>query len=503
MNIFDQERKDDLEDLILATPLVSIASQVFPAQENTQIFNKNLKSLASFNDEDLYYVQSILVTSSWNKNDDIFDKEEIWAARNTPEDKPTNLEHDENTIIGHIVSNWSITDDGILIDNNTPIENLPERFHIVTGSVIYKAYTNPELKERTSRLIAEIENGTKYVSMECMFKGFDYGLINESTGEYKVLSRSDETSFLTKYLRSYGGSGKYDNYKIGRVLRNITFSGKGYVDKPANPDSIIFNRDNFTELSKIKNANKCFSGVSEIVNNTTEVNNMNLETEVAELKDKVQAMTDCTSATKEAFAQVVELKDKIVALETELLSKNTELDQSKSAYQDLLDVTEAAKKVMQEDMMKKEEDMKKTKADLDSALETVAVYKTKEAEMFKKEKKMKRMASLIEKGLDQESALSAVNQLESLEDSAFDAVAELVASAAKKSAMMVKTPVKKVKSTEESVAEESLESVEPDSEIDLSAGNDTSTLEDTVTTTRAALVDFVCARLGKKLNKGE
>jgi len=335
-----------------------------------------------------------------------------------------------------------------------------------------------------------------------MFKGFDYGLINEATGEYKILSRSNQTSFLTKYLRSYGGTGKYDNYKIGRVLRNITFSGKGYVDKPANPDSIIFNRDNFVNLPKIKNADKCFSGVSEIVNNTTEVNNMNLETEVAELKDKVQAMTDCASATKEAFAQVVELKDKIVALETELLSKTTELDQSKAVYQELLDQTEAAKKVMQEEMTKKEEDMKKTKADLDSALETVAVYKKQEAEMVKKEKKMKRMASLIEKGLDQETALSAVDQFESLEDSAFDAVAELVASAAKKSAMMVETP-KKVKSTEENIAEEALESVEPDTEIDLSAGNDTSTLEDEVNTTRAALVDFVCARLGKKLNKGE
>ena len=63
MNIFDQEKSDDLEDLILATPLVSIASQVFPAQ-NQNAFNKNLKSLASYDDEDLYYVQSILVTSS-------------------------------------------------------------------------------------------------------------------------------------------------------------------------------------------------------------------------------------------------------------------------------------------------------------------------------------------------------------------------------------------------------------------------------------------------------
>jgi hypothetical protein len=47
----------------------------------------------SENDDDLYRVYSILVTSSWNKNDDIFSPEEVWAARDTPVFKPTNLEH--------------------------------------------------------------------------------------------------------------------------------------------------------------------------------------------------------------------------------------------------------------------------------------------------------------------------------------------------------------------------------------------------------------------------
>ena len=35
---------------------------------------------------------------------------------------------------------------------------------------------------------------------------------------------------------------------IGRLLRNITFCGKGYVKKPANPDSIIFSET--TDFSK-------------------------------------------------------------------------------------------------------------------------------------------------------------------------------------------------------------------------------------------------------------
>jgi hypothetical protein len=503
MKIFAQEKQDDLEDLILATPMVTIASQVVPVdnKQTTKAFTKSLKSLASYDDEDLYYVQSILVTSSWNKNDDIFAKEEVWAAKNTPEDKPTNLEHDENTIIGHIVSNWSITDDGILIDEDTPLENLPDRFHIVTGSVIYKAYTNPDLKERTSRLIAEIENGLKYVSMECIFKGFDYGLINESTGEYKILARSDDTAFLTKHLRAYGGSGKYENHKVGRVLRNITFSGKGYVDKPANPDSIIFSKDNFLALSNTKNVNKTFSGVSESIQNPMEANNMSLDKEVAELREKVEAMNDCASATKEAYAQLVEIKERVVALEAELQSKNEEISQSKLAFEELVAQTEAAKKMTEEEMMKKEEEMKKAKSELDAALEAVAAYKGKEEEMMKKEKKMKRMASLLEKGLDQEVASSAVDQFESLDDSAFEAMVNLVASAAKK--VMMEEKAKKTKSTEEQDVEEALESVEPSNEIDLSAGSDTTVVEENLNTTRAALVDFVCARLGKKLNKGE
>ena len=40
MIIYAQEKKDDLADLILATPLVSIASIVEPV-ENKKIFNKN------------------------------------------------------------------------------------------------------------------------------------------------------------------------------------------------------------------------------------------------------------------------------------------------------------------------------------------------------------------------------------------------------------------------------------------------------------------------------
>jgi chromosome segregation ATPase len=331
-----------------------------------------------------------------------------------------------------------------------------------------------------------------------MFKGFDYGLIDETTGKFQILTRSNNTSFLTKHLRAYGGNGQYENHKIGRVLRNITFSGKGYVDKPANPDSIIFSKNNFMDFDKIKKTENDLLGVSEISTNSTEINNMNLDKEVEDLKEKVQAMTNCAEATKETYAQISELKDKIVALENTIQTKDNEIVSAQTAYNELVALTEAAKKMTEEEMMKKEEEMKKAKSELDTALEAVAVYKNKEEEMMKKEKKMKRMASLLEKGLDQESASSAVEKFESLEDEAFDSMAELVTNAAKKmnkGMMMMKKP-----KASENEAEEALDSVEPTEELDLSAGTDAN---DSINSTRAALVDFVCARLGKKLNKGE
>jgi hypothetical protein len=126
------------------------------------------------------------------------------------------------------------------------------KYHVLTASVIYTGFTDPELRERTSDLIQEIEAGTKYVSMECFFNGFDYGLQDKSTGELKLLPREEATAYLTKHLRAYGGSGEFENHKIGRVLRNITFSGKGFVDKPANPESIIFQKENFKFLENQK-----------------------------------------------------------------------------------------------------------------------------------------------------------------------------------------------------------------------------------------------------------
>jgi hypothetical protein len=52
------------------------------------------------------------------------------------------------------------------------------------------------------------------------------------TGEQSVVTRNEDTSFLSKHLRSYGGDGEYEGSKVGRLMRNLTFSGKGLGAEP-------------------------------------------------------------------------------------------------------------------------------------------------------------------------------------------------------------------------------------------------------------------------------
>jgi len=515
MQIFTAEREDGLEAKISSSASISYASVAEPCHPNKSQIRK-FKSLASVQDSDLYYVQSILVTSSWNKNDDIFDKDEIWMARNTPEDKPTNLEHDENLIIGHITSNWPITEDGILISEDTPIENLPEKYHILTGSVIYRAFTSPELKERSDKLIAEIESGDMFVSMECFFKGFDYGLLDKSTGTYKTLARNENTAYLTKYLRAYGGLGEHDNYKIGRVLRNITFSGKGYVEKPANPESIIFNKNIIDDLFTKKSNDLSIAGVSNNqLTSKVENNIMSSDNKVAETTEKVKTVIEAVVATESAPEATVEASTENTTTEPETSSATDELIASLTAEVEALKAineamakkmkekeeeeedTEAAKKLkVKEDEDAKDEENKNLKAALEAANEVIAGYKTKEEEMLKKEKKMKRKASLLDCGFDTDSAEATVEKFDNLNDDAFEAMTTLFAGKMPPWLEKVKKKEDKKAESTDNTSEELLEEVETEADVNLGVGNDSEEV-DATENTRAALVDYISNRLSK------
>jgi hypothetical protein len=246
--VFEAEREAGIDALVRSTASIAYCTAVHlcspdtPANESAQINVGVLDSaLASeYDSADLHSLKSLLATTTWNKNDDVFLVEPTWNARATAEDKPFNYGHVCNDIIGHITSSYAVDDEGKAIDDATAPADLPAKFHIVTGAVLYKVWADDKLQERMDRILAEIAENKWFVSMECLFAGFDYAIQGETC---EVVARNDQTAFLTKHLRAYGGKGVYQGKKVGRVLRDFAFSGKGLVAKPANPDSIIFEND--------------------------------------------------------------------------------------------------------------------------------------------------------------------------------------------------------------------------------------------------------------------
>ncbi len=244
MKLYRAEKEAGLAEKVLASACV-YASQARAAaapESPPRLPELPEHTRAGEKQPDLFYLDTVMVSTGWNLNDDVFDPVEVYRARATPEDKQFNIEHDCADIVGHITGSRVISD-GKTVAAET-VEEIPPSFDILTSAVLYRYWPKKELQERMDETIAGIAKGEWFVSMECLFDDFDYALSKD--GQERLVARNDKTAFLTKHLRAYGGDGLYEGYKVGRVIKNITFSGKGLVKKPANPTSVI--------LSVAKNA---------------------------------------------------------------------------------------------------------------------------------------------------------------------------------------------------------------------------------------------------------
>jgi hypothetical protein len=213
------------------------ATLLNPTSERYKAVAADIKSKYGFEPSpqmDLMYVESCLVTAGFNQNDDHFSNEELWKARATPVLKPANWQHKDKDILGVVYSVQARTLDGTVIPFDQ--EEVPtEPFELFTEAVVFKLI-HPERAQEISDRAAK---GNLHVSMEAWFDDYDYVLDSEKGEASKVIARNAETSFLDENLRAKGGSGKYENRRIGRGLRSITFGGYGFVDIPANKRSDI------------------------------------------------------------------------------------------------------------------------------------------------------------------------------------------------------------------------------------------------------------------------
>ena len=391
--------------------------------------------------------------------------------------------HNENDIIGHITGSYVVGRDGKPVDDDTQ----PDNFDIITEAVLYNSWTEVENRERMTQIIAEIEEGKWFVSMECLFAGFDYALLDEK-GTGQLLARNESSAFLTKHLRAYGGTGEYEGYKIGRSLREIAFSGKGLVAKPANPRSVILDASKaFCVTSKADiNLDFSFKGEDNMSDSILEQQLADVKNELASARDensKLQAQLD--EATSKEYVE------SIAKLETSV----TEAKEAVAALEATVSEKEATIVELQETLAKDKEEMKE---------------KMEELNKMKKEKKTEaRKASLIDLGFDAEEAEESLASYSDFDDESFAAIVEAMDKMKKKATVKddkeeevkakpmsdddkakAKPPVKAEEAEEaeaEVAAEEALEEVETTEAALVDASDETDELE----ATRASVSEWL------------
>ena len=458
MKIYESEIKLGLKDRILANTIVkatcpvkkmTAANDIAAVQEARAKYTLTDagKAYASYND--LYYVDTILVSSSMNKNDDCFGSEEIWRARHTPVDKPTNIAHVPDLVCGHMTRSWVLTSKkGRVIEDNRPESELPALIHLACSAVIYRDLGSFYQNE-INRLILAIEADEMAVSMEAHFSDFDYALLDESTGIVKVVARNDETAWMSSLLRWFGGEGLYvvkengqikETYRIGRYLKGITFTGKGFVDNPANPDSIILEKSfepmSAAEVQKLNVRVMKAAAFNRVAGNkltigsstkreftmSGEINPQDYAATLAKAMnaEKLEKENDRLLAMKEKLEEQVKTKDKSIA----------DFEFGKKEYETLL---EAAKKEKQKDDKEKaelveqlkaaKEDKEKDEKEKKEKAEHIASLEKELAELKASQLAAERQTLLMQEGIEAKDAEAFVKLYANFNNEQFKAVA--------------------------------------------------------------------------------
>lgn len=466
MQIYKNEIQDGLKPLIEGSTSIGFICDIMPEDKHCPQCNHKIiqcdddsnqcnignQSIATEQEEkqaDLYYMNSVLVSAGWNKNDDVFSNAQLWAARKTPVQKPFNYMHDESDIIGHMTASMVVTPDLKVVPDDTLEENIPDKFDIVTSSVIYKTWSDIDTRMRVAELIQEIDEGKWSVSMECVFTDFDYALVTPD-GSDKVLARTEESSFLTKHLRAYGGTGEYEGYKLGRLLKGFYFSGKGLVEKPANPRSIIFSKDvnpfnanatvNFNNFITLRESvmTKALNEISQVeASAKAEVDDMaqsSTEVETQPQAEETQAETQITekqlSEAENRVAQVEaamkELEEKYEKAMKQLAEKPVEQEKPVAEkYEDEED---------DEEMKKKEAMLKKQKAEFDQIISDkdakIEAMEKQLAELQASVATMTRKTLLTQAGISNDAAEALLVKFAEASDEMFESVIELAKSQA-------------------------------------------------------------------------
>jgi hypothetical protein len=249
------------------------------------------------------------VVNKFNKNGDGIDSEAAVAIKDYFVHKPTNIEHDRDKIVGHIVSAGFSKYDGsseLISEEEALIED--NAYNIALAAVVYKTAS----KEFADLVVNSTDAESDYyatvsASWEVGFNEYVISIGGDDLYGSTIISDPQEIKAYSPYLKSLGGKGVLkDGRKVNRlIIGDIYPLGIGFTSNPAaDVKGLIAEKGDTPEIKPSRNEpiNQLITK-TEKTSHSAEENVLNKETNHNTIMDKDTIINEFRAALDEKLGK--------------------------------------------------------------------------------------------------------------------------------------------------------------------------------------------------------
>jgi hypothetical protein len=344
------------------------------------------------------------VVNRVNKNGDVIDTDTAIASYKDFINKPINIEHNREKIVGVILTAGFSEFGSDISLSEEQVKDLKGPFNITLGGVIWKI-ANPHLADK----IEESSDATsdKYQSVSASWElGFnDYNVVmidgeSKNIEDGALISDASQIESIKNNLKAFGGSGKVDKTKsvYRKVIGNVVPLGIGLTETPA------------ADVKGIATL-KSEASAEIIEENISKIDNLNVNTDIDNKVMKITSIKDITDeslkqATASQISDLIEQELKVAS--EKFAAEKASVEQSLKAATEKYDTLAAGQEALQKEI-----------AALKASLEAVEAEKQA---ILANEKFNERMNAFdAEYDLDADTRQVLASDIAGLDDDAFAA----------------------------------------------------------------------------------
>lgn len=210
----------------------------------TQISQASIKNLESLIPENINLERNIdllgvafnaAVVNKFNKNGDGINSDIALSIKDYFIHKPTNIEHNRDQVVGHIVSSGFSSYQESKILSDSEIKSSEDPFNISLAAVVYKN-ASPQFSDLLESSADENGDFSTIISTswELGFNEFAVAIGSEDLKDNEVVY-GEEAEKYKEHLTAFGGSGKLeDGRSVHRLVTGEVYPlGVAFTTKPA------------------------------------------------------------------------------------------------------------------------------------------------------------------------------------------------------------------------------------------------------------------------------